>query len=320
MLLVTGATGFIGKNLIPELTRFGRLRILVRKTSCVASLRANRNVEIVYGDLEENKGIAEALLGVDTVVHCAARTIGNNYIEYYKTNTIGTAHLIKAMNKKGTKRILYLSSHAACGPCCEKKPLRETDYLKPISFYGRSKKIAEDIVINSGIEYIILRPAAVYGPHDFEILRYIKLLNRGFCPIIGFGEKYINLLYVTDLVELIVMLIQAKSFNNQIYFVHDGHCYSYEEVLEQIAVLLQKSNLKLHIPRQIALLCGLFNDVFLPLPKRLIWRDKIRELAQHYWLCQNEKLVTACDFVPRFSLEQGMNETVTWYRTHGYLK
>ena len=99
----------------------------------VASFRANRNIEIVYGDLEKNEGIAEALHGVDTVVHCAARTIGNNYIEYYMTNTIGTAHLIKAMNKRRTKRILYLSSHAACGPCCEKKPLRNGIFLNKIN-------------------------------------------------------------------------------------------------------------------------------------------------------------------------------------------
>ncbi len=320
MILLTGATGFIGKNLIPELTKLGSLRVFVRKTSHLALLRAYSNIEIVYGDLEKNKGIDEALQAVDTVVHCAARTIGNNFIEYYKTNTIGTAHLITAMSKRRTKRILYLSSHAACGPCCEKKPLRESDYLKPISFYGRSKKLAEDIVINSGIDFIILRPAAIYGPYDMEILRYIKLLNRGFCPIIGFGEKYVNLLYVTDLVQLILTLIHKGSFNNQIYFVNDGHHYSYEEVLEQIAVHLQKGNLRLHIPQQIALLCGLLNDIFLPSQKKLIWRDKIKELAQRYWLCQNEKLMTACDFMPRFSLEQGMRETITWYREHGYLK
>ncbi len=320
MLLVTGATGFIGKNLIPELIKRGRLRILARRTSNVTLFRTHRDIEIAYGDLEENRGIDEALQGIDTVIHCAARTIGKNFIEYYKTNTIGTAHLIEAMNKEGTKKILYLSSNAACGPCCEKKPLRETDRLKPISSYGRSKKLAEDIIMKNGINYIILRPVAVYGPYDEEILRYIKLLNHGLCPIIGFGDKYINLLYITDLVQLITTLVQANRFNNQTYFVNDGHCYAYEEVLEQIACLLQKDNFKIHIPQQIAQLCGLFSDIFLPPQRRLIWRDKVKELAEHYWLCHNERLVTACGFVPRFSLEHGMRETITWYREHNYLK
>lgn len=320
MLLVTGATGFIGKNLIPELIKQERLRILARRTSNVSLLRAHRDIEIAYGDLEKNRGIDEALLGIDTVIHCAARTIGKNFIDYYKTNTIGTAHLIQAMNKEGIKNILYLSSHAACGPCCEKVPLRETDRLRPISSYGRSKKLAEDIIVKNGINYIILRPVTVYGPYDEEILRYMKLLNHGFCPIIGYGDKYINLLYVADLVKLITTLVQANRFDNQTYFVNDGHCYSYEEVLGQIAVLLQKGNFKIHIPQEIAQLCGLFNDIFLPPHRRLIWRDKVKELAEHYWLCHSERLVTACGFVPRFSLERGMRETIAWYREHNYLK
>jgi len=320
MLLVTGATGFIGKNLIPELIKRGRLRILVRHTSNVALFRARRDIEFAFGDLEQNRGIDKALQGIDTVIHCAARTIGKNFMEYYKTNTIGTAHLIEAMNKQGTKNILYLSSNAACGPCGEKRPLRETDYLRPISSYGQSKKLAEDIIMKSGINYIILRSAAVYGPYDKEILRYIKLLNHGFCPIIGFGDKYINLLYITDLVQLIIRFIQTNRFDNQTYFVNDGHCYSYQEILEQIAVLLQKDNIKVHIPQQIAQLCGLLNDIFLPPQRRLIWRDKVKELAEHYWLFQSEKLITACGFVPGFSLEQGMRETIAWYREHDYLK
>lgn len=319
-VLITGATGFIGKNLIPALIKFQKIRILVRRTSNIELFKKNSKIEITYGELEKDEGIEQALNGVDTVVHCAARTIGKNFIEYYRTNTTGTANLIRAMNKKKIKKILYLSSHAVCGSCYEKKPIKEIDQPNPISFYGMTKKLAEDIIIKSGINYIILRPVSVYGPYDMEILKYIKLLNRGICPVIGFGEKYINLIFITDLVELIITLIRANKFNNQIYFINDGNCYSYKELLNEITNILGVNNLKVYIPETMALFYGLLNDVFLRRQKRLIWRDKVREMARKYWLCSNEKLRDDFNFIPKHMLKQGMKETIDWYRTHGFLK
>ncbi len=319
MLLVTGATGFIGKNLIPELSKTRTLRILVRHTSNIKAFKENTNIEIAYGDLEQNVGIEDALSGVDTVIHCAARTIGKNFAEYYQTNTNGTKHLIRAMNKKNVTKILHISSHAVCGPCCGESPLKEIDEPKPISFYGVSKKIAEDIIIKSGIHYTILRPVAIYGPHDMEILKYIKFLHYGICPIIGFGEKRINLIYVVDLVQLIVTIVREDNFGDQIYFVNDGNCYAFKDVVNKLAQLLNNSNLKIYIPERIAQFYGLLNDVFLPEKKRLIWRDKVKELAKSYWLCYNEKLTAECNFTPKYNLEQGMKETITWYRAHGFL-
>jgi len=319
-VLITGATGFIGKNLIPALIKFQKIKILVRKTSDIELFKKNSKIEITYGELEKDEGIEQALNGVDTVVHCAARTIGKNFIEYYRTNTTGTANLIRAMNKKKIKKILYLSSHAVCGPGCEKKSVKESDQPNPVSFYGMTKKLAEDIIIKSGINYIILRPVSVYGPYDMEILKYIGLLNRGISPIIGFGEKYINLIFITDLVKLIITLIRANKFSNQIYFVNDGNCYSYKELLNEITNILGINSLKIYIPEAMALFYGLLNDVFLRRQKRLIWRDKVREMARKYWLCSNEKLRDDFNFIPKYMFKQGMKETIDWYRTHGFLK
>jgi nucleoside-diphosphate-sugar epimerase len=319
-VLITGATGFIGKNLIPALIKFQKIKIFVRETSDIELFKKNTKIEITYGELEKDEGIEQALNGVDIVVHCAVRTIGKNFIEYYRTNTAGTANLIRAMNKKKIKKILYLSSHAVCGSCCEKKPIKEIDQPNPVSFYGMTKKLAEDIIINSGINYIILRPVSVYGPYDMEILKYIELLNRGISPIIGFGKKYINLIFITDLVKLIITLIRANKFSNQIYFVNDGNCYSYKDLLSEIANILGRNSLKIYIPETIALFYGLLNDIFLPRQKRLIWRDKVKEMARKYWLCSNEKLRAEFNFNPRYTFKQGMKETVDWYRAHGFLK
>ena len=320
MMLITGATGFIGKNLVPEFTKSKKVRILVRQTSNIELFKGNKAIEIAYADLEHGEGIKEALDGVDIVVHCAARTIGRNFVQYYKTNTQGTANLIRAMRKKKIKGIVYLSSHAACGPSNEKRSCTETEQPRPISFYGVTKKLAEDIVRQSDIPYIILRPVSVYGPHDMDILKYIKLLNSGICPIVGFGEKYLNFIYVKDLVSLMIRIVEAGKFYNRIYFINDGNCYSYTEVLNAIEAILHKRNVRIYAPKSFALFIGLMNDIFLHEKKRLIWRDKIRELAAEYWLCSNESCIEEFNFAPQYSLKDGMKETINWYKKHGYLE
>lgn len=320
MILITGATGFIGKNLIPEITKICKVRILVRRTSNIEPFKDNRKIEVVYGDLENDIGLVQALDGVDTVIHCAARTIGKNFFEYYKTNTTGTKNLIKAMDNKHIKGIIYLSSHAACGPGNEKRSCTEGELPQPISFYGVTKKCAEEMVRNSCIPYIILRPVSVYGPHDMDILKYIRLLHKGICPIVGFGEKYLNLIYVDDLVQLIIEIIKAGKFYNRTYFVNDGHCYSYNDVLNEIEAILHKRGLKIRVPTSMALFIGLMNDIFLHEKKRRVWRDKIRELAANYWLCSNERLTEEFSFAPQYSLKDGMQATMQWYRKQGFLE
>jgi nucleoside-diphosphate-sugar epimerase len=320
MILITGATGFIGKNLVPELAKKNTVRILVRKTSNIELFRENRAVEIIYGDLEHNVGLVHALDGVDIVVHSAARTIGRNFVQYYKMNTQGTANLIQAMRDTNVKNILLLSSHAACGPTHEQRSCTESEKPVPISSYGLTKKLAEDIVRRSGISYIILRPVSVYGPHDYDILKYINLLNSGICPIVGFGEKYLNFIYVKDLVRLIITIIETGRFDNKTYFINDGNCYSYTEVLSTIEKTLHKGSVKIRVPMSLAMFIGVLNDVFLPEKKRGVWRDKVRELAASCWLCSNENCIKEFKFTPRYSLKDGMQETIDWYKTHGFFK
>jgi len=320
MFLVTGASGFIGKNLISELVKITKVRIFARRTSNIDLFKDNKNIEVRYGELETDVGIADALNGIDVVIHCAARTIGRGFIEYYRTNAKGTANLIEAMERKNICKIIYLSSQAACGPSRGKIMANEAMKPVPISFYGLSKKIAEDILIRSNLKFIILRAPTVYGPYDMEILKYIKLINSGICPIVGFREKYISLIYAADLVELIIKIIKEDLFNNKIYFTSDGNFYSFNDVLNEITKILGRHIFKIYIPKSAGMLVGMLNDLFLPEKKRFIWRDKIKELASECWLCSNEQLTKDIGFIPKYSLKDGMSQTINWYKAFGFIK
>lgn len=318
-MLIVGASGFVGKNLVLTIAKTKRIRILVRPTSKIELFKDNPRIEIFNGNLETNQGITEALRDVDIVIHCAAKTMGRSYWEFYNTNTLGTANLINAMHRQDVHKILYLSSHAVCGPCSTETPRQEHEKPAPISSYGRTKKLAEDLIRKSGLSFTILRSVSVYGPHDKEILTYVKLLNSGICPIVGHGAKYLNLIYVQDLVDLIVRIAENNHFTNNIYFAHDGQCYSLDSIMDRIASALHKKNIKVYIPTFLALFVGLLNDVFVSPDKKLVTRDKIRELACQYWMCSSERVVKNMEFKPKYSFDRGIVETVQWYRKEGVL-
>ena len=318
-ILIIGATGFVGKNLVLEYTQRRDINILVRHTSNIELFKNDPRIRIFFGDLAENQGLNEALENIDVVIHCAATTMGRSYWEFHRTNTQGTAHLLNAMLENNVRKLVYVSSHAACGPCSTNAPMHEYDPKKPISFYGRTKNLAENLVTDSGLDYTIIRPVSVYGPYDKEILTYVKILDRGICPIVGGGTKYLNVIYVKDLVDLIIKTVEKDHFSCTTYFANDGQCYTLDSIMDTIATALNKRSLKVRVPTGLALFVGLLNDVFISPSKRLVTRDKVRELACQYWVCSNENISRALGFKPRYTFEQGIVETIKWYRSQGHL-
>lgn len=320
MVLLTGATGFIGKNFALEYTKKKQIKILVRYTSDISIYRENPAVLISYGNLLRDDGLDSALEGVECVIHCAARTTGRNFYEFYQANTIVTENLIQAMKRKGVSKILFISSQSAGGSSRTKEGVKESIPSRPISFYGLSKKMAEDIVIESGLSYTILRPCAVYGPYDMEILKFIKLLENRIFPIIGIGKKYLNLIYVKDLVSLMEMIVENSIFNNKIYYVSDGICYEFEEVVKEICRILKKDwYIKINFPVSFALIFGLMNDLLLPQKKRLVGYDKIKEMSENFWVCESSEVIKEIGWQPVHCLNKGMEETILWYQKKGYL-
>uniref|UniRef100_A0A7V3RI84 NAD(P)-dependent oxidoreductase n=1 Tax=candidate division WOR-3 bacterium TaxID=2052148 RepID=A0A7V3RI84_UNCW3 len=320
MILITGATGFIGKNFVLEYTKKYPVKILARKSSNIDLFKDNKRILISYGDLSRNINIDSALDGVDTVIHCAALTMGRNYYEFYRANTLATKNLIEAMKKRGVEKILFLSSQSAGGPATSENGVDETTPVNPISFYGISKKLAEEIVKSSGLNYIILRPCPVYGRYDMEILKIIKLVNRGIFPVVGDTRKCVSLIYIKDLVILMEKILEESHFDNHTYFVSDGVCYFYEDVIKTVCEILEKRYpIEISIPEPLALLFGMLNDLLLPPKRRLAGFDKIKEMCEDFWICSNNKIMVETGWKPIYDLRRGMEETIHWYKINGYL-
>src|ERR1041385_4347690 len=192
LVLITGATGFIGSHLAEELHKKGyKLRCLVRKTSNLVWLE-HLPVEYVYGDLFDEEILKKSGKGVDYIYHVAGLTKAKTREEYFRGNHLATKNLFHAAReaKSNLKRFVLVSSLAAVGPSLNGSPVDERTAYHPITAYGESKMEAEKECLNAAhsVPMTIARPPAVYGPRDKDVFEFFNTMNKGLQPMIGFNE------------------------------------------------------------------------------------------------------------------------------------
>ena len=194
--LVTGATGFVGSHLVDALVAENwRVRCLVRRSSDLRWIPQQR-IELAYGGLDEPAALGNALGGVEVVFHLAGVTSALTRDGYFRVNVDGTRRLVEVVSKHAPGALLVLcSSLAAAGPARTGRPLTEADPPIPIGPYGESKLAAERLVGSSGLRHVIVRPPAVYGPRDRDMLHAFRLAACGWAPRIGPSSQRISLVH-----------------------------------------------------------------------------------------------------------------------------
>jgi len=323
--LVTGANGFVGSHLVEALFNKGyEVFCLVRKTSNLSFL-SGLETEYRYGDITEVESLRKALEGVDFVFHLAGLTRAKNKEDYYKANAQGTKNLIQTCLEINPhiKKFVYVSSQAAVGPCKDFYPLNEDAKCEPITDYGRSKLQGEKEVLSFKEKFpvTIVRPPAVYGPRDKDILFFFQTVNRGIIPLFGFKESYISLIYVKDLARGIILTAENQKSSGQIYFIADEKVYSWTEAGKIIQKSLGIRAFKLRIPKFFLFTFASFSEMVSHLKgeSALVNLQKANELSQRYWLCDISKAKNELGFLPEYDLEKGALETIKWYKENKWL-
>ena len=324
-ILLTGATGFIGGHLLRRLRSMGHnVRCLVRSRAKAQPLES-LGARIVIGDLSTSTEWKTALTDTDAVYHLAGVTRTRSDREYYTGNQIATRHLVDACLQVGHRlqRFVHVSSLAAVGPSVGGDPLTEDASFHPVSDYGRSKMLGEVEArrLSSRVPVTILRPSAVYGPHERDLLEYFKLIGRGVQLLIGFGRKLLNLIYADDLVDGIILAGESPRAIGETYFLGSGRDYTTEEIGSTIADAVGRRPVRLHVPHTIVLLAGAVAEVYGRLTDRQIFFNiqKAREAVQPCWSCSIEKARAQLGFRPRVSLVEGIWKTYDWYHMKGWL-
>ena len=323
--LVTGGNGFVGSHLVEALLFKGyEVFCLVREKSDLRFL-CGLNLEYRYGDLTDIDSLKKALKGIDFVFHVAGLTKAKNKEEYFKANALGTKNLISACFEVNPfiQRFIYVSSQAAAGPCKSFYLMDENDRCQPITDYGRSKLEGEKEVLSfkDKIPVTIIRPPAVYGPRDKDILFFFRMANKGLIPIFGFKESYLSLIYVKDLTRGITLAAESQKSSGQIYFMADEKIYSWSEALRTIQNSLGVKAFKLRIPKFILFTFASFSQMLARLKgeSALINLQKAQELTQRFWLCNISKAKNELSFFPEYDLEKGALETIKWYKENRWL-
>lgn len=326
-VLITGASGFVGYHLIVTAIEHGLdVYAAVRTNSNVSHLKhlnikyVNLNFNVVdeiKTELEEKQ--------YEYIIHAAGTTKAKTLNEYNRINADYSKNLALAASlaNYNLEKFVFVSSLAAIGPIADfNTAINDNAMAQPVTFYGLSKQLAEEYLNKiDNLPLITVRPTAVYGPREKDIFILFKTINQGLEPYIGKFNQQLSFIYVKDLAEIILRFLKSDIVHKT-YNISDGIAYNRYALADHLKKVLQKKTIKLHIPiGMIKGLASLMDMMYARSTKTpTLNLEKIKELTAPNWACNIENLKKDLQFEPRYNLEQGLEETVKWYKLNNWLK
>jgi nucleoside-diphosphate-sugar epimerase len=324
-VFITGATGFVGSFIAEELLKKNyEVRCLVRKMSNLRWI-ADLDVECHYGSLNDSDSLLRGVEGCDYVYHAGGITKAMSEQEYFNANYEGTKNLVDACikHKKKIKRFIYISSQTAVGPSPTILPIDETHEPNPVTNYGKSKLAGEQYVNKNSkkVAVTIVRPPAVYGPRDSDILEFFRTVKNGIIPILGGKERYLSLIHVRDLVRGIIAAAESNKSIGETYFITSQKPHSWEEISKITLKVLQKKGVKIPVPMALMKGVAVISEGIAALRNKptLMNKKKIIDMEQEFWTCASGKAKRDFDFEVKIDLENGIRETLIWYKEHKWM-
>lgn len=253
MILVTGATGFIGRALVRHLSEAGQpVRVLLRSSPTSPRLPRGVPVEVAVVSLNDERAVRAALRGVDQVYHLASASTEGRRGSLFKTDIEGTRTLAQVAAEADIKRLIFLSHIGA-----------DRASAFPVQ---KAKGIAEEHIRKSGVPHTIIRSSVVFGPEDRFTNSLSQLLRvaPGIFPIPSDGRTLMQPLWVEDLVTCLIWSLQNPEMVNQTYEIGGGEYFTLRQVLEILMNITHTRRLlvPLPVPYMRALLVTL--DAFIP--------------------------------------------------------
>ena len=318
-ILITGASGFIGRSLVQALHRKD---YIIRTTS--RSLAKNMGglgydaIEHYMFDLsKDDTDYEELFANVDVIIHLAEKVHavskpGEDLSKHYKINTRGTEKIAKAASAYGVKRFIFLSSIKVNGErnISDEKgktlAFKESDDPRPQGAYAKSKLEAEDairkICHESKMDFVILRPTLVYGPDvRANFLSLLDVVNKNYpLPLASVKNKR-SLIYVGNLVHAISLCVNYSEVANQTYLISDTDV-SVPELVRKIASLLGKRASLFPFPVKYLRIIG-----------SLTGKKQVIDRLTNSLIVDNGSLYKDVKWVPPYSFDEGLQATVDWY-------
>ena len=299
-LAITGATGFVGARLLDLALAQGHEVIALTRRS----QNERQGVTWVQGALDNRQALQRLTEGAEAVIHVAGVISAANRAGFEAGNVAGTLVLLAAATSAGLRRFVHVSSLAAREPA--------------LSLYGGSKARAETVVESSGLDWVIVRPPAVYGPGDRETLDLFKAARIGFVPLPPKGR--ISLIHVDDLAALLLALAAPDAPSQLTVEADDGRSggWTHREFAAALAAAQDRRALGLSLPAGLVRL-GARIDGWWRGDKARLTADRAAYFCHPDWTIDPARRPAADLWQPRIATPQGLEATVDWYEKMGWL-
>lgn len=322
MILITGDSGFIGSYLTPFLINRG---YLLRGIDLVPRNNSTLEYEQIVGDILDKEAVMRAMRGCDCIIHLAAehKDFGISREKYFQINVDGTKKLLECASKFDVKKFIFFSSVAVYGS----SPFPSEDTLPtPVNPYGESKLTAENLVQQWAREdhtrqAIILRPTVVFGPRNHaNIFKLIQYVCDGRFIWIGKGENVKSLSYVENVVEATFFLMMKMEPGVEVLNYVDEPQMTTRELVSLIAAKAGLQVPKLSIPLEVALPAAKLFDVIGSFIQRDFSITSARIKKFNTTTCYQAEKIRSLGFKTPYSIEQGIEKNVRWYKEELNLK
>ena len=303
---VTGATGFIGRHVVRALKKQGLdVRVLARRHPADL-LSPYYRFEVTLGDLADDGALHRLTENVDAIIHLAGLVKALRREEFYRVNEEGTARLLNvARTTAPGAMLIHVSSLAAREPA--------------LSPYGDSKRRGEDAVARLADDRIwtILRPPAVYGPGDQEILPLFKAAKLGIVPYPAAPGAALSMIHAADLADAIVATLSRSGPAQATYELDDGvpGGYRWPDILGALGEAVGRKPIGLRVPRQALAAIAAANGLRSRLDRkaRILTPVKVGQIYWPDWVAAGPRLQDASGWQPAWDIWRGFRDTVTWY-------
>lgn len=320
-VLITGASGFIGRRLRDALLDQGVDVVALRRASSPEP-KKGRSAPIDYADVESLVAVFEAERPTH-VFHVAGATKGVTYDDFAQANVMPTVNLLEAARRVGgLQRFVLVSSLAAWGPSSPDTPHTEMDEPRPVEFYGRSKLEAERALEASGVPFTIVRPGGVYGPGDVDYFELFKTAAKGFNFYFGNRQRWMSVIYVDDLVRMILDAAVSTASVNRGYFAADGEPVTWQAFQQKVVDAADRKVWDVDVPEVFVGLAAWGGELMSRIDgkPRLANRQKATMGKQVAWTGAIEAARKDLGFEPAVLQEEGVRRTMSWYRDNAWIK
>lgn len=323
--VVTGGAGFIGSHLIEALVARGDEVVCIERPDASKRWIADLPVTWEAIGLDDVVALSRVFGGADVVFHLAALTEASSEADFYKVNTEGTAHVLRAASEQdgSAPRVIFLSSLAATGPGRNGDALSPDSIPLPLSHYGNSKLLAEAVVhaYADRVPTTVVRFPSVYGPRERAVLKFFRLVSHGAAITVGAWDRELSLIYVRDAVRGLIAAATARAAVGRTYCLAHPETVTWRDFATVAGQVIGRRPVLVRLPTWVAHWIATGAELCAQLRRKaaILNRERVREMSQQRWVCDPTRAMVEIGFRPTYPIARGVAETAKWYRRMEWL-